>query len=572
MDKTAFENRLSDYVRRELPAQEQREVEVFLAAHPEALEEVKELEQLLGLARQLGADQPPEGLLAEARAELLNQIETQEQSAAGWRRWLPKPRFAYVSGLAASLAVVALGLWWVISTPDALAEMIANLKEVRSLRVEGWIRGEDGNQKPYRQWLQAPYSFRAEIGEGNQRRVVIGDDSCRQVQGEDGVLYQERFDKKVSVPFTRAVSLIFAFYENPISREDSYKFEAEELGEIIRYTIWPQTSLGRGPSERKHQIEVDRHTRLPRLARLWQMVEGEWLEMSELRYSDYNAPFPAELFQMNSDTAPQPLDEQARQRFWFEWAISPMSMLIPAVHVPAGGIEMITTDSALVDPSKGSSGWSDIGIAGVTRQELHRVPLREAVYRTTGLVAEDGEMGEQQVSLIAVYKTALPWPRRLQALLDLVDLDYDLNEHQLTRTRFVFRQDGRKLPPSKFSWGGSTVHSREGAGSTFTFKRTALSSVIVNVLLNTTDSGFDVRMLLNSKGTGFSAKTDTLELVWAGPPEQNPFNREVDLEFESESGAWEENARPLREQFGVELERVTEQVTRTFIALKPARN
>ncbi|MCC7262861.1 MAG: hypothetical protein IT369_10100 [Candidatus Latescibacteria bacterium] len=557
MDKTAFENRLSDYVRGELPAQEKREVEAYLEAHPEVLETVKDVEELLGLTRQLNADRPPPSLMAEARAELFKQLEAQEQSAAGWQHRFPLPKCAYLSGLAASLAIIAFGLWWAFSTSEALAGMIANLKEVHSLKVEGWIRGEDGSHKPYRQWLQVPYSIRAEIGEGDRRRVVIASDSCRQVQGEGGTFYQETFDKKTSVPFTKAVSLVFSFYENPRFKEENYRFEVEELGDVIRYTIWASTSLGTGPSERKHQIEVDRHTRLPSLVRLWQLVEGEWVEMSELHYGDYNASFPAALFQMGADAAFKPLDEQARQRFWFEWAISPLSVLVPAVHVPAGGIEVSMTDSAFVDPSKGSSGWSSTDMGGVTRQEFYRIPLREVVSHTTGLIAANSEVADRRVSLIAVYKTALPWPRRLQTLLRAVGLDCDLSERQVGRTYFVFRQDGRKMPPSKFWWGGLTVQDREGKGNIFSFKRVDLSNLVTN-------------LFLNSKDTGFDAKTDTLEFTWNGPPEQNPFNSDADLEFVSEFGTWEENARPLREQFGVELERVAEQVTRTFITLKPA--
>ncbi|MSR83926.1 MAG: hypothetical protein EXS58_13550 [Candidatus Latescibacteria bacterium] len=554
MDKTAFENRLSDYVRRELPAQEQREVEVYLEAHPEELESVQDLEEMLGLTRQLSADQPPEGLLAEARGELLSQLKAQEQTAAGWRRWLPLPRFAYVSGLAASLAFIAVGLWWLASTPDALAEMIANLKQVHSLKVEGWIRGEDGNQKPYRQWLQAPYSFRAEIGEGDQRRVVTGDDSWRQIRDEEGVLFRETRSESVLPTIERAVVMLFASYEDKWLRElTADDFQEEDLGDFVRYTIRPCGPLNGEPGEFKHQFDVDRHTRLPRRISIYQLVESEWLEMSALHYSDYNASFPAGLFQIDIDTAARPLDKHARQKFWFEGGISAHSLFRPAVRVPHGGIEVA------VEPTDRRGGSSTEWFAGITKQRFRGQPLHEIIYGMTGAIVEEGELGERKWALETMYKTALPWQQRLALLLKAMELEYTYSERRVPRTRFIFRQDGRELPRSKHYWQGLSIQGRVGKGSSFNANRTALSNLIHNVLVNSTD-------------TGFNTKTDTLEFAWNGPREQNSFNCEVDLEFESESGTWEENARPLHEQFGVELERVTEEVTRTFITLKSARN
>ena len=49
ISRTDFENHLSDYVREELPPAQLGDMEEYLAAHPEALEEVAELRTVLEL-------------------------------------------------------------------------------------------------------------------------------------------------------------------------------------------------------------------------------------------------------------------------------------------------------------------------------------------------------------------------------------------------------------------------------------------------------------------------------------------------------------------------------------------
>ncbi|MBT7913835.1 hypothetical protein HN588_08010 [Candidatus Bathyarchaeota archaeon] len=95
-------------------------------------------------------------------------------------------------------------------------------------------------------------------------------------------------------------------------------------------------------------------------------------------------------------------------------------------------------------------------------------------------------------------------------------------------------------------------------GYEFNFERTPLPSVISNIFNNCPDTAFD-------------AELDTLEYAWDGPPERNPFKREVDLEFSTSSGDWEESYQILRENFGIKLSQTAETITHPILKLRPAQ-
>ena len=56
------------------------------------------------------------------------------------------------------LAGVVFGVLWQGSTA-AWAEVVAEVRKLNSVRVEGWIRGEKGEQVPVQQWLKSPALF-----------------------------------------------------------------------------------------------------------------------------------------------------------------------------------------------------------------------------------------------------------------------------------------------------------------------------------------------------------------------------------------------------------------------------
>ena len=164
MNRTEFESKLSDYVRGELSAAEARQIEIYLAEHPEAADDLEAVRSVLELSADIGTAEPPDMLFAAARANALETIRAEEkderktQHVAFWQR-LPRP--VYLSGLAAMLAGVVFGVLWQ-GTTSAWAEVVAEVRKLNSVRVEGWIRGEKGEQVPVKQWLKSPHSFRSD--------------------------------------------------------------------------------------------------------------------------------------------------------------------------------------------------------------------------------------------------------------------------------------------------------------------------------------------------------------------------------------------------------------------------
>jgi len=183
---------------------------------------------------------------------------------------------------------------------------------------------------------------------------------------------------------------------------------------------------------------------------------------------------------------------------------------------------------------------------------------QEIVKVLTGLPAEtaDEVLGQQGVTLKVNYLEKLPWPKIMARMGPILGVRAELVQHQATRTRVTFVQDGRDFPVKTRWWGGGSLHvSTQDSVSRYTFEGAKLTDLIFN-------------LFFNSRHTGFNPDLDTLVFRWDGPPEQNPFAREVDLEWTS-SGAWEENYPPLQERFGVHLERIAEPYTYAVLVLTP---
>ena len=110
MNRAEFESKLSDYVRGELSAAEARQIETYLAEHPEAADDLEAVRTVLELSADIGTAEPSDALLAAARTNALEAIRAEDerkaQQAGFWQR-LPRP--VYLSGLAAVLAAVVVG-------------------------------------------------------------------------------------------------------------------------------------------------------------------------------------------------------------------------------------------------------------------------------------------------------------------------------------------------------------------------------------------------------------------------------------------------------------------------------
>ena len=85
MNRAEFESKLSDYVRGELSAAEARQIETYLADHPEAADDLEAVRSVLELSADIGTAEPPDALFAAARTNALEAIRAEAGNSCSSR-------------------------------------------------------------------------------------------------------------------------------------------------------------------------------------------------------------------------------------------------------------------------------------------------------------------------------------------------------------------------------------------------------------------------------------------------------------------------------------------------------
>ena len=338
MDRAEFESKLSDYVRGELSAAEARQIETYLTEHPEAADDLEAVRTVLELSADIGTAEPSDALFAAARSNALKAIQTADkrQRTAFWQR-LPRP--VYLSGLAAVLAGVVFGVLWQESAP-AWAEVVAKVNKLNSVRVEGWFRGEKGEQVPVKQWIKAPHSFRSKVGTGAARREAVVNAAQMRVY-MDGVWYGEDRDAESAWSIDKVAEQL-TLPEHRKLEFRNYQIERENRGAMVLFSIWRLSSLGtKTPSDIRYEVEVDAQTRLLSHARVYLDVgQEDWELVSELNYLDYDASLADELF-MVADDAVRSFTDSVRSALPFEQILDPFVPWKQAIYMPLDGMDII---------------------------------------------------------------------------------------------------------------------------------------------------------------------------------------------------------------------------------------
>ena len=581
MNRAEFESKLSDYVRGELSAAEARQIETYLAEHPEAADDLEAVRSVLELSANIGAAEPPDMLFAAARANALETIRAEEkderktQHVVFWQR-LPRP--VYLSGLAAMLAGVVFGVLWQ-GTTSAWAEVVAEVRKLNSVRVEGWIRGEKGEQVPVKQWLKSPHSFRSEVGTGAARREVVVTDAKMQMYA-DGVWYGKDIDAEDAWSIYKLAEQL-ALPERGKLELRSYQIEHEDRGATELFSIWQRSSLGsKTPADIRYEVEVDAQTRLPNHSRVYLDVgvgQEDWELVSELKYLDYDVPLADELFAV-ADDAIQPLTLSASEPNPFGMMLEPFVPWNRAIYMPLDGMDIIVHPPS-DDPSKGLGGHASSTAGGITRYEFHRTPLAEIVRHLgempvepsvkkaiSGVAADSAseeqpletpeqKLAKQQYSVRLAYSHRLTPIERVQRLGHRFDFVAEAEERQGTRTRWVFTQDGSEFPTNPQA-GGSRTN-----GDNYYATGHPLGFAIRGMLSNAA---------LNDLVEGYNRDLDEIELQWDGAAADNPFERPVDIAVDFSDG-WDVALDYLREQFGVKMERVSAPITYEVLVMRPSK-
>lgn len=567
MLRDEFESKLSDYVRGELSTADALQIEAYLAEHPEAADDLEAVRTVLELSTDISTAEPPPALFAAARANALQAIHAKErehktQRTTFWQ-WLPRP--VYLSGLAAGLAGVVLGVLWQGST-SAWAEVVAEVRKLNSVRVEGWIRGEQGEQVPVKQWLKAPHSFRSEVGTGAARRAAVVNDAKAQIY-VDGVWYGKDLGAEGAWSIgALAEQLALPEYEELERR--NYQIEHEDRGATVLFSVWQRSFLGRNtPADIRYEVEVDAQARLPNHSRVYLNVgQEDWELVSELNYLDYDVPLAGELFAV-ADEEIQPLTLSDVEANLFGLALDPFVPWNRTFYMPLDGMDIIV-HPPWDDPSKGNSGSASSTAGGITRREFHRTPLAEIV-RSVGempvephveMAALDSardaatpaqKLANQPYTVRIAYSHRLTPVERVQRLGRRFGFVAEVEQRQGTRSRWIFTQDGSEFPTNPH-WGGSQTNGKNYQATGDRLRR-AIREMLTNAARNDLVEGYDRDL-------------DEIELQWDGAAD-NPFERQVDIDVDFSDG-WDVALDYLRTQFGVKMERVSEPIAYEVLVLR----
>ncbi len=546
MNRTAFENMMDEYLRDELSPSQRKAFDEYIERHPEVEGELDGMRELLVLTAEIAETNPPLDLADQAAAGLHQQLGTPTKSKPSWFR---RPAFAW-SFAASLLLVVGLTLW---PTESAFvyARLIENLKAVDSVKVEGWVRGDNGATISYRQWVVADGTLRAELGEDGHQRVVVLKSNERLIKDYDGTVYHDTSKVKSQEKLESVLTRLQAVYQNEAAAQSNFEYSKDDLGHAVRYTRREYAILGHGPSNQKWVMEVDKKTALPTLLQFYQQLEGRWVQMSDLRFSQYNEPLAENKFQLAG--TPVPISEMEQQRFWYELSISPGSIQWPAIHVPDGGIAVYwpTADEM---PDGMSGGSSTVSVGGIERQQYWAHSLGNLVYNLTGKKVLANAIANQEVSLLITSKKVLPWKEKLSPVLSHLGLKFDMVPQTITKKRYIFGQNGSNVQPSLHRFSSLSVNA-DSRGYNYHYENTQLKSVILG-------------LLENCNRLDFNQKNDTIEFVWNGDPNKNPFEFGVDLNCTLAKPTFKSNTKFLMENFGLTLEVEEEKVQTTLIKLK----
>lgn len=541
LDRRQFELLLDEYLRGDLDQQQRLLFERYLTENPAARRETAQLQALLDGAAQSPPQPLDDRFIRQAQDRTAARLTA---SPPRRRRWRPVVSWGLV---AAALAAAALTLW--PAGPDlVLAQVIARLQEVSSLQVEGWVRGEDGARVPYRQWVLADGTLRAEVGPPTARRTVVLASGRRLVQDRDGTLYPDETPAPPPENLDTVLRRLQATYQSSDAEESSFSFSREELDDVVRFTRRGKAILGQRPSRFQWILDVDKVSALPVVARIHQLVGEQWVQVSELNFRDLGQDPPPDLFRLSGPT--RDLDEQTRQRLWFELTISAGSIQWPAVCVPAGGLEVVWLGPGDV-PAGITAGGSQLFSGGVTTFEIQNLGLDNLIRGLAHLPVEADSLSSQRVSLILSAKTVLPWRQKLAPVLDHLGLNCEVVSTETVRNRYVFSQNGSSLPGSRSSFASSAVNA-DTSGYHYRYQRTPLRQVVASLLGNSHLSW---------------AEGDTVVFRWAGAAAADPFDALVDFTFTNQGGAWETNRTALADTFGITLEVVEDRISQPRVRL-----
>lgn len=497
------------------------------------------------LAAQVRAACPPADLQAVVDAAVAARLA--DATASGPAR---RPGLLWAAGLAAAVLAVVL-----VATPGreaiVFADVIDAFGRIESVRAEGWFRGEDGTRVPCRLWARGSGDVRMEYGPATAATTVVASSGRHLVILPDGRRLVRPDGPRWRAGFDEALRTVFAAYDDPGTWHGHWESERTDLGDVERFTYRGRSSLGHGPGFLRHVLDVDKATRLPLRAEVHELRDERWWPVSELRYADYSVPFAAELFVPDDGPGAAAMTTEDESAQWFALGVGPSSLHVPAVLVPAGGLQVEWLDPDAPGYTGLGSGVSTVAYGGVETATFVRMPLGTVVQFLSRLPTRPGAAARQPVSVRIRAKATLPWEIRAGEVLGRLGVAAQETTVTETVTRLVFTQDGRDVAPSAERFPRQLVNAGQD-GYRFEFARQPLSFVVR-------------RVLGNSRHDGALAGSYEVEFADGERAGAGVFDTLVDLEFHNPTSRWENGLQYLHKEFGVQwrvetLERVSRQI------------
>lgn len=559
MDKKQFQNRLCDYIGGTLNEEETRGVEAYLAAHPEAQAEVAEMRETLSLLGQIKATTEPDGLYAQARAAILERTTIRARPHVYFlRQWL---RPAYAASLAVVITIAVIGILWSRNTNPVWADVVAEIGQLQSVHVEGWIRGEEGQQVAVSQWLRAPNNYRAEVGTGNAQRVVLIDSVRRLVRDERGIWREETLAEGRDWSIERVVEQL-RLPADSTKHHWIHRIEREQRAGHTVFTVWPRRFMSKDdkttPGYMKFEVELGSSQYLPYHTRAFVHKEKDsWQQVSEFSYRDFNAPLSDSLFAQPPLTLRQPMDHPAEDALWFERALTPIVAWGRTLYMPLRGLEITEIPQQFGLVSMGS-GYSHNIRHGVDHLSVTKQSLAEIIRSIGNMPVElaDSTAPQKIYALHIAVRGTMPSRMRTERLCSALQVDCTFERRQAQRTRYIFTYDGRDFAIAQGSGSASS------SSSDYDGRAIPLEQALRGILVNSGMNGFI---------KGYNRDLNTIEMSWDGAKNENPFAKKVDVKISLNEG-WTNTARYLREAFGVEMYTAREEIAYEVVVVGPAQN
>ncbi|MBT4094198.1 MAG: hypothetical protein HOE85_09545, partial [Nitrospinaceae bacterium] len=573
LSKNEFETRLMEYIQGDLPDGQKREMTEYILAHPEEGRRAKDLETLMEISEDRASHPVPENLLGEVEQSVSARLAIpstpsifskkvsrdgrlnspiQPGDNGAYRRQSPisgkKKVISALTGIAAILLLYLFANEYAQST--AFAEALSKFQEGTSFQVEGAILTPGGRHQAFQMWLKKPQSFRIEIGEPGEKRIITHNHGGRLIALEKSGRYYLQTD---SFAGWSNISEMIAKLTPPTPLPIMPGITKEDRGDITRYIA---TKSATDPPKR-FTVEIDRIQRRMVRCTYEEKDRDQWILVSDLSYTNIDIPLPDTLFTTTPPVHLQPIAEEEAKNLWFEHSFTIRAAMFPTSLLAATLKEDCVIE--LLDPPADA----DVMEKNCDGGACQLIALNQPVDLIFGhvssrydVVIKDPVLQQQTISLKMQYRDGLSQEQRLSGLNELLGVKAVVSPWlDKVETEVIFEHDGSAFPISRSRfYSPPKKETLENGQVRYWAKKAALSKFIMFIWCNSSDWEYGK--------AGMSIRRPKV------PGAHDPVEELIDIDLTT-SGLWADNSEQLRELFGVTYQEEQHKFRTRHIELSP---